>query len=709
MPPQYKQRFVKDWLKSPEFKDWLAEDPKNPSRAYCKPCGCYMNAKKKDLVDHKKSNKHRMSSSADLTSHQPSIAASISACDARKLKEKRVRVAQLKIVAYIAEHSAIRSVDHLCDMLPCLDDSSDILRKIHCRRTKCAAVITKVLSPCMREDLIADIGESYYSLVIDESTDNTLVKCLALVIRYFSETKKRMISTFYRLVPVDDGKSKTITDQILKCLQEDKLPVGKLVGIGADGASAMVGTVNSVATRLKFVVPHLVVVRCVCHSLHLAASAATKVLPKCLDFLVRETYNWFKNSTNRKQDYGAIYRCLNDDANPLKIPKIADTRWLSHEMAIRRILTQWDALKLHFELAQSKERCYAAEQLSLMYGDRRNKLYLIFLHSLLAEITKVNKVFQSEHGEATEMLNDLKQLYLCVSKKIVVPTHFERMLKSGEVFAMDFKDYIISADSLYLGSAVARELEKTPLYGQLEEIKKRARSFLVELACQLKKRLPDNIDVLTKMAMFSPSVSLSQVRPPAPIRAIASLFPEIVRDTTALESEYEALVFSDWPAVAKVDSVSFWGAALMRCNAIGEKKFGNIAKLALALLSLPLSNATVERVFSHMSIVKSKLRNRLQVSTVESILTVRYSLREQGGCSSFAPSDKMISMCSSSEKYACTGKGDSSTKPAQTATSGVSAGVADRETEDEDVDGALTAMVVVSSSDSEDDTMLLDE
>ena len=58
--------------------------------------------------------------------------------------------------------------------------------------------------------------------------------------------------------------------------------------------------------------------------------------------------------------------------------------------------------------------------------------------------------------------------------------------------------------------------------------------------------------------------------------------------------------------------------------------FPEISRLVSALICLPISNATVERVFSVMSAVKTKLRNILAIPMVESILTVRYRLKRRG-------------------------------------------------------------------------------
>jgi hypothetical protein len=43
-----------------------------------------------------------------------------------------------------------------------------------------------------------------------------------------------------------------------------------------------------------------------------------------------------------------IYATINDDASPLKSPAVCDTRWISVEPVVTRILLQWNELKTFF-------------------------------------------------------------------------------------------------------------------------------------------------------------------------------------------------------------------------------------------------------------------------------------------------------------------------------------------------------------------------
>ena len=67
-------------------------------------------------------------------------------------------------------------------------------------------------------------------------------------------------------------------------------------------------------------------------------------------------------------------------------------------------------------------------------------------------------------------------------------------------------------------------------------------------------------------------------------------------------------------------------------DASGVNPYKELNELAFNVLSLPHSNAEVERLFSQLNIVKSKLRNRLKTDTVNAILAVKGGLRRVGKC-----------------------------------------------------------------------------
>ena len=70
-------------------------------------------------------------------------------------------------------------------------------------------------------------------------------------------------------------------------------------------------------------------------------------------------------------------------------------------------------------------------------------------------------------------------------------------------------------------------------------------------------------------------------------------------------------------------TVDFWAFLLNFENSNGDKVYSGLAKHVLRLLSIPLSNATVERFFSLLTATKTKVRNRLSLEVLNSLLILR--------------------------------------------------------------------------------------
>lgn len=105
------------------------------------------------------------------------------------------------------------------------------------------------------------------------------------------------------------------------------------------------------------------------------------------------------------------------------------TRWLSIEPAVTKIVTQWEELKLHFNLVRENENCYSAELIHSMLEDNQNYLYLIFLRSILNDVRIAIKAFESDNYNPLKLLNTLKILIQSVSQNsnanMIAEEHFE--------------------------------------------------------------------------------------------------------------------------------------------------------------------------------------------------------------------------------------------------------------------------------------------
>lgn len=553
------------------------------------------------------------------------------------------KIAELKLAAYVACHGAIRGIDHLGELLkenfPC-----DATAQVHLHRTKCSALINNVIAPNVIEDLINDMGvDKHYSLLVDESTDISCRKDLCICIRYFSVKNAAVMSALLGIVEVISTTADALYETIKEFLENLGLDLTKMVGLGTDGASNLCGVNCSLFTKLRQHSPHLILVRCVCHSLHLCAQAAFKELPSNLEYLLRESYSWFSHSPNRRYDYEQLWQTIEGDNHALKLVAPAATRWLSLHQCIVRIIDQWDVLKLHFGLADRNERCYSARMLHEMYSDVTNRVYLTFLSPVLAEFAEMNKLFQHREADQCKLNSDLKAFATALLSRVLLPgfVSFDTDLDRHDIYKpvekVDF-GYVFEAElqSYVTAGKISREQQLTILT--------RCYNFLKVACKQVARRLPTSFDIFTKLELFTPAKCLSVIEKPKFSALPLYLLPKSCNVAEA-DKEWRQLstVQEAFPGGIPQNLHEFWCTVWKMTNAADKQAFANISQLSFVLQLLPVSNAVVEQAFSQVSLLKTKVRNRIRVGLLSSLMILRSSLMWNGlCCKSFEPTQAML-------------------------------------------------------------------
>lgn len=138
--------------------------------------------------------------------------------------------------------------------------------------------------------------------MMDESLDIAIQKRLVVVFRLVIDGKP--VVHFGGNVEVQNGKAATIVTAVRKLFEDLNVPVGKVVGLGTDGASVMIGCKNGVTTVFKRLNPSMVSVWCCAHRLSLVCHWAAQSVPalqSVQDTLVR-LYKYFKYSAVRMND-----------------------------------------------------------------------------------------------------------------------------------------------------------------------------------------------------------------------------------------------------------------------------------------------------------------------------------------------------------------------------------------------------------------------
>jgi hypothetical protein len=147
------------------------------------------------------------------------------------------------------------------------------------------------------------------------------------------------------------------------------------------------------------------------------------------------------------------------------------------------------------------------------------------------------------------------------------------------------------------------------------------------------------------------------------------------------------------------DVETYWINVSRLKDSNGTLRFPVLTRLVRILMALPHGNADVERLFSKVTLIKTKLRNRLHDSTVNSILQVRVN-DAKTACLHYEPSKDIVqNVRKSADSY----NTSIATKRACTSTSSVTTGLPVKRNRKSKVDkNFITAEVLIDSDDSDE-------
>ncbi|CAD7078680.1 unnamed protein product [Hermetia illucens] len=132
-------------------------------------------------------------------------------------------------------------------------------------------------------------------------------------------------------------------------------------------------------------------------------------------------------------------------------------------------------------------------------------------------------------------------------------------------------------------------------------------------------------------------------------KSIAPLLQQVPRlladNIQEIDSEYRTLINLVKDKEQILDIEEFW-RMVARIEIGNEQAFPNLVKLVFAILSFPHSSANVERVFSQVNLMKTKIRNRLENATIKACLQTKGLLKLQNSaCTNFKVTTEMRKKC----------------------------------------------------------------
>ncbi|XP_050063253.1 uncharacterized protein LOC126552585 [Aphis gossypii] len=160
-------------------------------------------------------------------------------------------------------------------------------------------------------------------------------------------------------------------------------------------------------------------------------------------------------------------------------------------------------------------------------------------------------------------------------------------------------------------------------------------------------RLPDNLQIIEKIKYLSPAECFNQFSRPKFSELPIELAGHINID--AIESQWRQLgsfkyneLITDTP-INNISMVKFWIHLSQITTASGDHKFDELCQFALKIISLPISNAVVERMFSIMNVTKTKIRNRMGQQMLVALIRIKiHNQVKKNCCNTFTPTANML-------------------------------------------------------------------
>lgn len=192
------------------------------------------------------------------------------------------------LLAFAAEHSLpFNKIPHLLDLCKVMSDNKcKTLSRMHMSMQCATYSLTHGLAAAFKEDLRTTLRSSFFSINVDEATNNSMDKVVNIIVRYFSDGDGEVKTEHFSSRVVNQATAKNIHAAIIDSLKEDLptekkkerqivVPPSNIVSCLMDNCATMRGVRGGVETLLRESNPSLLDMAG--DSVHTVANAAKEL------------------------------------------------------------------------------------------------------------------------------------------------------------------------------------------------------------------------------------------------------------------------------------------------------------------------------------------------------------------------------------------------------------------------------------------------
>ena len=308
----------------------------------------------------------------------------------------------------------------------------DAVGKFSLSRTKARYIVTEALGPYFRSKLIEDIGDSFYSIGFDETTNSANWKELQIRIVYWSESSGRIKDNHLQTYFIGSATAEVIAEKIFDAIGNAGLCMEKLLMLSRDGPNVNVSVENRInGEMIKIRKKGLVKIgSCNIHVVHNAFLQGLKILGTDVSDLVLKLYYFFHNFPVRREDFQKIQVELKIAEH--NFVKHVESRWLTLGPATDRAIEQRKAIVHYFKKFAPKERkdllkCNSYKQIVEFLNQLDIVAQLKFVSSIAKVFSRFTKAFQASDPKIHCLYEELERLATTLLGRICSKSSLEQL------------------------------------------------------------------------------------------------------------------------------------------------------------------------------------------------------------------------------------------------------------------------------------------